>query len=372
MKIKDLSLICGVEYSIFDNQWTMLYTVFAFSHQFKTKFLPFPTPFETKFLPFPAPFETKFLPLHTPFETKFCLYRPQKTVHGKLKNGPTTTRRRRRRRRTMLSSPWSVGCAAAKNRRCYSLPLETATKLRWAGLTVTPWSVALALLLSIASLGEYGRHWPRSRPLRDARDVCRLRPWPLRSPSSSSIRLHVHPRHRRLQPSPRRLRRRRRRSVNRRRRRSDLEAKSLDGFQPNLAWASLWPLWVTSKYFFGLTPTRGGTILEKLNKSKLSPMAQDGGRNPFAAPFAQLLEEGKEVFNFFFWGGGDLDTFFNRQSGARPVNGLASKRVRSSPQPATLVYFTSQTYLIYFHTLQNQRGPKYNRFTMCSVRFNWK
>ena len=33
-----------------------------------------------------------------------------------------------------------------------------------------------------------------------------------------------------------------------------LEPKLQEGFQPNLAWATPWHLWVTSKYFFGLTP----------------------------------------------------------------------------------------------------------------------
>ncbi len=87
-----------------------MFTFFAFSHQFKTKFFPFHTPFETKFLPFHTPFETKFLPFHTPFETKFlllhtpfetifclftflwrqffCLFTPPKTLHGNLKNAP--------------------------------------------------------------------------------------------------------------------------------------------------------------------------------------------------------------------------------------------------------------------------------------------
>ncbi len=37
------------------NQWTMMYTVFAFLHPFKTKFLPFHTPFETKFATFHTP-----------------------------------------------------------------------------------------------------------------------------------------------------------------------------------------------------------------------------------------------------------------------------------------------------------------------------
>ncbi len=37
----------------------------------------------------------------------------------------------------------------------------------------------------------------------------------------------------------------------------DLEAKLLDGYQPNLAWATHWYLWVSSKYFFGLTPPGG-------------------------------------------------------------------------------------------------------------------
>ncbi len=66
-----LSLICGVDKVFLTNQITMMLTVFAFSRQFKAKFLPFPTPFETKFLPFHTPFESKYLFFHTPFETKF-------------------------------------------------------------------------------------------------------------------------------------------------------------------------------------------------------------------------------------------------------------------------------------------------------------
>ncbi len=52
---------------------------------------------------------------------------------------------------------------------------------------------------------------------------------------------------------------------------ADLEPKLLDEFQPNLVWTSPWTLWVTSKYFFGLTPPRGGIILEKLKKIQTSP-----------------------------------------------------------------------------------------------------
>ncbi len=59
---------------------------------------------------------------------------------------------------------------------------------------------------------------------------------------------------------------------------SDLEPKLLDGFQPNLAWATPWALEVTSKNCFGLTH------------------------------FIFLRE--------------NLSTF-NGPSGARPVNGLA-------------------------------------------------
>ncbi len=44
-------------------------------------------------------------------------------------------------------------------------------------------------------------------------------------------------------------------------------------------------------------------------------------RDPFAAPFAHFL---------IFLGGGFV--LFNGPSGARPVNWLASQRVRSSPQ----------------------------------------
>ena len=56
-------------------------------------------------------------------------------------------------------------------------------------------------------------------------------------------------------------------------------------------------LWVTSKYFFGLTPPEGGKILEKLKNPNFPLMALDRGQNPFAAPFeapfAHFLEEGK-------------------------------------------------------------------------------
>ncbi len=67
---------------------------------------------------------------------------------------------------------------------------------------------------------------------------------------------------------------------------SDLEPKLLDGFQPNLAWSTPWYLWVTSKYFFGLTTPRGGIILEKLKNPNFPHMALEGGRDPFAPPFA--------------------------------------------------------------------------------------
>ncbi len=51
---------------------------------------------------------------------------------------------------------------------------------------------------------------------------------------------------------------------------SDLESKLLDGSQPNLAWTSPWPLWVTSKYFFWVDPLQGGIILEKLKNPNLT------------------------------------------------------------------------------------------------------
>ena len=54
---------------------------------------------------------------------------------------------------------------------------------------------------------------------------------------------------------------------------SDLAPKPLDGFQPNLAWASPWTLWVTSKYFFWVDPPRGGIILEKLKNPNFPHMA---------------------------------------------------------------------------------------------------
>ncbi len=57
---------------------------------------------------------------------------------------------------------------------------------------------------------------------------------------------------------------------------SDLEPKLLDGSLPNLAWATLRSLWVTSKYFFWVDLPRGGIILVKLKKYNLPHMAQDG------------------------------------------------------------------------------------------------
>ncbi len=56
---------------------------------------------------------------------------------------------------------------------------------------------------------------------------------------------------------------------------SDLEPKLLDGFHPNLAWATLWSMWVTSKYFSRLTPPppRGDIILEKLKNQNFPQMA---------------------------------------------------------------------------------------------------
>ncbi len=41
-------------------------------------------------------------------------------------------------------------------------------------------------------------------------------------------------------------------------------------------------------------PPRGGIIFQKLKNPTFPHMALDGGRNPFVAPFAQLLEDGKK------------------------------------------------------------------------------
>ncbi len=51
---------------------------------------------------------------------------------------------------------------------------------------------------------------------------------------------------------------------------SNLEAKLLEGFQPNLGGTSPWTLEVTSKFFFGFDfpGGGGGIILEKPHKIK--------------------------------------------------------------------------------------------------------
>ena len=58
---------------------------------------------------------------------------------------------------------------------------------------------------------------------------------------------------------------------------SNLEAKLLEGFQPNLGGTSPWTLEVTSKFFFGFDFPRGGggIILEKLTKSNISLIVRD-------------------------------------------------------------------------------------------------
>ena len=111
---------------------------------------------------------------------------------------------------------------------------------------------------------------------------------------------------------------------------SDLEPKLLDGFQPNLAWVTLRSLWVTSKYFFGLTPP-GGVQFWKNSKHLTFPVWPRAGGDIL---LRHLLRHLLRNFLSFFWGG-DLDTLLNGPSGARLVNGLASQRVRSSPQPAS-------------------------------------
>ncbi len=118
---------------------------------------------------------------------------------------------------------------------------------------------------------------------------------------------------------------------------SALAAKLLDGSQPNLAWTSPWTLWVISKNFFGLTP-KGGTILKKL---KIAPFWVHFAA-PFAAPFAQLLENRKGgieincIFAAFLW---EIWILFNGLGAAEESK--ASQRVSQptgAKQPTTSLY----------------------------------
>ena len=113
---------------------------------------------------------------------------------------------------------------------------------------------------------------------------------------------------------------------------SDLEPKLLDGFQPNLAWSTPWYLWVTLKYFFGLTPPQGGYNFGKTKKSKLSPYGPGQRAKSFCGTFCGTSCA-------FFWGGGDLDTFLmGRAERGQSTGKPASQRVQSSPQPARIFF----------------------------------
>ncbi len=88
-----------------------------------------------------------------------------------------------------------------------------------------------------------------------------------------------------------------------------LEPKLLDGFKPNLAWATPFYLWVTSKYFFGLPPPRTGIILEKLKNPNFPHMVHmEGGifsrhyllyltSNPKVYSLARVLFS--KIYNFY-------------------------------------------------------------------------
>ncbi len=90
-----LSLICGVEYRIFDKSM----------HHDVHSFLPFHTSFEKKYLPF-----------HTPFEAKCFLFPPQKTVHGKLKNAPPKNNNNNNKKNNAFLS---LICRQVKNTSIY-------------------------------------------------------------------------------------------------------------------------------------------------------------------------------------------------------------------------------------------------------------
>ncbi len=87
--------------------------VFVFSHPFWNKVSAFSHPLWDKISAFSHPFWNKVSAFSHPFLDKvFCLFRIQKTVHGKLKNNPP---QQQQKQGLTLSSPWSVGFAAEKN-----------------------------------------------------------------------------------------------------------------------------------------------------------------------------------------------------------------------------------------------------------------
>ena len=113
---------------------------------------------------------------------------------------------------------------------------------------------------------------------------------------------------------------------------SDLEPKLLEGFQPNLAWATPWYLWVTSKYFFlGWPPPKGGYNFGKTSKkSKLPHMAQDGA----------VFFCGTFCANFWFFLAGKFRYFFNGPSGARPANGCEAARNQLVSPKIKAIFFS--------------------------------
>ena len=78
---------------------------------------------------------------------------------------------------------------------------------------------------------------------------------------------------------------------------SDLEHKLLDGSQPNLAWATLWYMWVTSKYlFWGVDPPREGQNFWKTKKITLSPYGPGRSIQSVCGTF-YALKKVKKLFN---------------------------------------------------------------------------
>ncbi len=113
-----LSLIRGVEYSIFDKSMhhdvhTPFEKVFAFSHPFCNKVFVFSHLFWKSFCLF-TPLLGKFFAFFTPLRQSFSFSPPPKKLYmGRSKIVPLPTITTTKRIRT-LSSPWSVGCAADK------------------------------------------------------------------------------------------------------------------------------------------------------------------------------------------------------------------------------------------------------------------
>ncbi len=93
--------------------------------------------------------------------------------------------------------------------------------------------------------------------------------------------------------------------------------------------------------FLGLPP-QGGYNFGKTKKIQTFPMWH-------------LLQYLVRIFSIL---GGGIFVPFNGPSGARPANGLASQRVRSSPQPASFLYLKRQ---------ENSTNPK-RRFRI-SINF---